>query len=161
MFVDPARVLPEISSTVVTPSSVGPHRDTVPPVENDEIAAALAGRAALGGVELLVLHGSRARGDARPSSDWDLGYVAAPGADVDPAALLDVLASTLGTDEVDLVDLRHASAVLRFRAARDGVALVEMHPEAFLDFRLDAVRFWCDAEPVIRRAQAEILASLG
>jgi predicted nucleotidyltransferase len=130
-------------------------------VENDEIAAALLGRPALVGVELLVLHGSRARGDAGPSSDWDVGYLPAPGAEVDPAGLLDVLASTLRTDAVDLVDLRRASALLRFRAARDGVALIETRSEAFLDFRLDAVRFWCDAEPVIRAAQAQVLASLG
>ncbi|WP_018331154.1 type VII toxin-antitoxin system MntA family adenylyltransferase antitoxin [Actinomycetospora chiangmaiensis] len=130
-------------------------------MENDEIAAALRGRAALVGVELLVLHGSRARGDAGPTSDWDVGYQSAPGTDVDPAALLDVLSSTLVTDAVDLVDLRRASALLRFRAARDGVALVEARPEVFLDFRLEAVRFWCDAEPVIRAAQAEVLASLG
>jgi predicted nucleotidyltransferase len=134
---------------------------TVPPVENDELTAALRGWPALVGVELLVLHGSRARGDAGPTSDWDLGYLPDPGADVDPAALLDLLASALGTDAVDLVDLRRASALLRFRAARDGVALIETRPEAFLDFRLEAVRFWCDAEPVIRAAQAEVLASLG
>jgi predicted nucleotidyltransferase len=29
------------------------------------------------GLELLVLHGSRARGDAREDSDWDFAYLAA------------------------------------------------------------------------------------
>lgn len=130
-------------------------------MDSGEIAAALAGHPALVGVELLVLHGSRARGDALPSSDWDLGYLAAQGAEVDPVALLDVLTSTLGTDAVDLVDLRRGSALLRFRAARDGIALIETRPEVFLDFRLEAARFWCDAGAVIRAAQAEVLASLG
>ena len=71
------------------------------------------------------------------------------------------LTRVLGTDDVDLVDLATASALLRFRAARDGVLLLEARPEAFLDFRLEAVRFWCDAGPVIRAAQADVLASLG
>ena len=34
-------------------------------------------------LRLLVLHGSRARGDARPDSDWYLGYLAEPGFDPD------------------------------------------------------------------------------
>jgi hypothetical protein len=61
---------------------------------------------------------------------------------------------------VDLVDLAGAGALLRFRAARDGVLVLERRHDAFLDFRLDAVRFWCDAGPVIRAAQADVLASL-
>ena len=67
----------------------------------------------------------------------------------------------VGTDAVDLADLTTASALLRFRAARDGVALLERPPGAFLQFRLEAVRFWCDAGPVIRTAQADVLAALG
>jgi hypothetical protein len=42
--------------------------------------------------------------------------------------------------------------VRQHRTERDG---------AFLDFRLEAVRFWCEAGPVIRAAQADVLASLG
>lgn len=112
------------------------------------------------GVELLVLHGSRARGDATPTSDWDLGYLPGPDADVDTPSLVDAVASVVGTDTVDVVDLARASALLRFRAARDGVALIERRTDAFLDFRLEAVRFWCDAGSVIRAAQADVLASL-
>ena len=104
--------------------------------------------------------GSRARGDHGPASDWDLGFLAAPGGEVDPAGLVDAVASVVGTDDVDLVRLDRASARLRFRAARDGIVLVERRADAFLDFRLEAVRFWCDAGSVIRTAQAEVLASL-
>jgi hypothetical protein len=67
----------------------------------------------------------------------------------------------LGTDAVDLVDLAATSALLRFRAARDGAVLLERRDGAFLDFHLEAVRYWCDAGPVIRAAQADVLASLG
>lgn len=133
-------------------------------MESGELSAALADRPAVDGIGVLVLHGSRARGDAGPDSDWDLAYLADDRNDAlapDPVGLLALATDVLGTDAVDLVDLASASALLRFRAARDGVLLLEAHHGAFLDFRLEAVRFWCDAGPVIRAAQADVLASLG
>jgi len=36
-----------------------------------------------GGLRLLVLFGSRARGDERADSDWDFGYLGSPSLDVD------------------------------------------------------------------------------
>ncbi|MGH3980564.1 MAG: type VII toxin-antitoxin system MntA family adenylyltransferase antitoxin [Pseudonocardiaceae bacterium] len=113
----------------------------------------------LPGMRLLVLHGSRARGDAGPQSDWDFGYLA--GEPLDPTGLLARLTMAVGTDAVDLVDLSGASALLRFRAARDGVVLLERPAGAFAEFQLEAVRFWCDAGPVIRAAQVDVLAALG
>jgi hypothetical protein len=61
---------------------------------------------------------------------------------------------------VDLVDLTRASGLLRFRAARDGDTLFESRPGAADDFRLQAARFWCDAEPTLRRAYEGLLAEL-
>ena len=106
-----------------------------------------------------MLHGSRARRDARQDSDWDIGVLAGERPDL-PTLTTDI-ASILGTDAVDVVDLQTASAVLRFRAARDGIALLERPPGAFETFQLEAVQFWCDAEPVIRAAQEAVLAALG
>ncbi|HEY2223966.1 type VII toxin-antitoxin system MntA family adenylyltransferase antitoxin [Actinomycetospora sp.] len=126
-------------------------------MDHRDLAAALTEHPAAAGLELVVLHGSRARGDAGPTSDWDLGYLG----EADPAALIAAAARLLETDAVDVVDLARASALLRFRAARDGIALVERSSEAFLQFRLEAVRFWCDVGPVIRAAQDDVLASLG
>lgn len=130
-------------------------------MEPAELFTALADDPAVAGVGVLALHGSRARGDAAAGSDWDLAYLAddhdgTPSPD--PVALLVALTRVLGTDDVDLAT---ASALLRFRVSRDGMLLHEARPEAFLDFRLEAVRFWCDAGPVIRAAQADVLASLG
>ena len=65
------------------------------------------------------------------------------------------------SNHVDLADLATTSALLRFRAARDGVPLVERPSGTFRRFQLEAVRFWCDAGPVIRAAHADVLASLG
>ena len=107
---------------------------------------------------MLLLFGSRARGDAGAGSDWDLGYLAAPGFDAD-ALLLDVV-SALGTDRVDLVDLARAGAQIRYRAARDGRVLHESQPGAFGTFWVEAVGFWCDVEPILRVGYAEALARL-
>lgn len=114
---------------------------------------------ALDGVDLLVLHGSRARGDAGAKSDWDFAVLTDGTTDL--TSLSAVLTRLLGTDAVDVVDLQRASAVLRYRAARDGVVLVERRGGAFEEFQLEAVRFWCDAGPVIRAAQDDVLAALG
>ncbi|MCW4354222.1 nucleotidyltransferase domain-containing protein [Hoyosella sp. YIM 151337] len=55
-------------------------------------------------VDLLMLYGSRARGDAHAGSDWDLGYLART--TVDHLGMLSEATCALGTDNVDLVDLR-------------------------------------------------------
>lgn len=120
-----------------------------------ELTEALRGDPALGGVSVLVLHGSRARHDHRPDSDWDFGFLGAP----DVGLLVARLVEVLGTEAVDVVDLATASALLRFRAAAEGRLVVGDDAE-FLRFRLAATQFWCDAGPVIRAAQDALLASL-
>jgi predicted nucleotidyltransferase len=107
---------------------------------------------------LLLLFGSRARGDAGGASDWDLAYLATP--ELDPAALLGDLVDLLGTDRIDLVDLDRASAQLRFRAAGEGTVLYEEAPGTFPRFWMDAVSFWCDAGPLLRAGYEDVLARL-
>jgi predicted nucleotidyltransferase len=128
-------------------------------VTPDEIAARVQGHPAMAGVHVLVLHGSRAREDGGTGSDWDFGVLTDGTADL--AALSAALTRILSTDAVDVVDLRRASALLRYRAARDGVVIAEQREGAFRAFQLEAVQFWCDAGPVIRAAQDDVLAALG
>ncbi len=124
----------------------------------DELARRLADLPAAGSLTLAVLHGSRAREEARPDADWDIGVLADRRPDL--AALVADLTAALGTDAVDVVDLRTASALLRFRAARDGIVLLERPVGTFEEFQLEAVRLWCDAGPVIRAAHGDVLAEL-
>jgi predicted nucleotidyltransferase len=109
------------------------------------------------GLQLLILHGSRARGDARADSDWDFAWL---GDDVDPDRLMAMLAEATKADRVDLADLRRAGALLRYRVARDGVVVFEREPAVFLDFWLDAVHTWCDLEPVLTPAYEDVLAAV-
>lgn len=110
------------------------------------------------GLRLAVLFGSRARGDATDRSDWDIGYLA--DARFDRERFLADLIAALGTEQIDLVDLERAGGLVRFRAARDGIALFEHAPDAFARFWLDAVSFWCDMGPIIRAGYEDILAEL-
>lgn len=110
------------------------------------------------GLALLVLHGSRARGDAHAGSDWDFAYLAKP--DFDAALLAADLVVALGTDHVDLANLASAGGLIRYRVARDGIVIFESEPEQFSRFWFNAVSFWCDAEPVLRAGYKSILDEL-
>lgn len=109
-------------------------------------------------LELLLLHGSRARGDGYRDSDWDFGYLAGEG--FIPEALLADLVLALGTDRIDLVNLAGASGLLRYRAARDGHPLYASSEEAFERFWRAAVTFWCDVGPLLRRGYEATLAAI-
>lgn len=108
------------------------------------------------GLELLVLHGSRGRGEERPESDWDLAFLGEP--TFAPDAFLAELVLALRTDRVDLANLGTAGGLFRYRVARDGEPLFEAREGAFADFWMQAVSFWCDAEPILRPAYDAILA---
>ena len=107
---------------------------------------------------MLILYGSRARGDAGRRADWDFGYLAEEAADV--PGLLAALVETLGDDNVDLVDLDHASGLLRFRSACDGVLVYESELGVFDRYRLEAASFWCENSAALERGYAATLEAL-
>ena len=101
-------------------------------------------RTAVPGLQLALLYGSHARGDATPASDVDVAVLApGPLAPALAAETREVLEHALGRD-VHLVDLRTASTVLRHEVTRHGEVLHTDGSDAveqFLDFALrDYVR---------------------
>ena len=98
------------------------------------------------GLKLLVLHGSRARGDAHNRSDWDFAFMGGPG--FDARSLLARLGEAAHTDALDLADLDRASGLLRFNAA-SGIPVYEREPRAFEQFRLNAISAWLDMVAVL------------
>jgi len=86
-------------------------------------------------------HPERAHPTSTPHQDLLSRHVLSDDARFDPAPLALAIADAVGSDAVDVVDLVTGSALLRFRAARDGIALLERPSGAFLDFRLDAIGF--------------------
>ena len=99
-------------------------------------------------IDLLVLFGSRAKGQASEASDWDLAVLLHPNQD-EPLrifALDPVLANLLGcsSDAIDVVDLDHSSYLLQRVVAEEGALLFERRPGLFLNFTSRAIRQWAD-----------------
>ncbi len=96
-------------------------------------------------LKLLVLFGSRARGDNQESSDWDFAMLfdedlrqkheSSDGCNSYQSwtILQDLL--DLGDDEIDWVDLKHASELLANAIGRDGVVIYARDPDLFDTFR--------------------------
>ena len=82
-------------------------------------------RARVPGLVLVLLHGSRARGDGRADSDVDIAVLA--DAAIDPMTLLDLQASLEPHLEapLDLVDLTAADDVLRVQVIEHAQVLFE------------------------------------
>jgi uncharacterized protein len=144
------------------PSRIGSgYHDGVEQVHRSDLAGVVERVAALAselpGLELIVLYGSRARGDAHAGSDWDFAFAG----DVDPERLRAALSALVASDDVDLVDVTGAGSLLGYRIARDGVPLFECQAGRFTAFSIDATLRWLDMEPVVRAAHRELLAELG
>jgi predicted nucleotidyltransferase len=124
----------------------------------EALAAATDVARATAGLNLMILFGSRARGNHGAGSDWDFGYQGTPALDV--TGLMTALVSALRSDRIDLVDLDKASGLLRFAAARDGLVVFETTPHLGDRFRFDAAQFWCDAAPALMRGYQDVLDGL-
>lgn len=95
-------------------------------------------------LKLLVLFGSRARGDNQESSDWDFAMLfdedlrkqhEPSGWDSYRSRMILQTLLDLGDDEIDWVDLKQASELLANAIARDGLVICEREPELFNIFR--------------------------
>ena len=96
-------------------------------------------------IKLLVLFGSRARGDASQCSDWDFAVLCDEEEykqyrDGSGWSLLYVwglvqTAYQLGDDEIDMTDLNTCSELLAHSVARDGRVLYEEEPGFFDSFK--------------------------
>lgn len=126
--------------------------------DDPRLDAVRARAAGTDGLRLLLLFGSRAIGEAHAQSDWDFAFLGDSNLDV--AMLQAGLTLDLGTDDVDLVDLDRAGALLRYNAADTGACVHEATPGIHEEFWLEAVHFWCDAGPIIRREYDAILTAL-
>lgn len=100
-------------------------------------------------LKLLVLCGSRARGEADPSSDWDFAFLSQPDRSIEhkpfsfPGSdLLNTLCNLLQVSEeaIDLVDLSTCSEIVDHFVARDGQVIDERTPEEFAQFQQNALK---------------------
>ncbi|MCF8009851.1 MAG: nucleotidyltransferase domain-containing protein [Clostridiales bacterium] len=99
-------------------------------------------------IELAVLFGSRALGQARQDSDWDIAFLLKKdclprsGIEVNrlKRELIKDLSAFLETSKIDLVLLNHVSPLLRFQVARTGCPVYQEYPGRFADFASLALR---------------------
>jgi predicted nucleotidyltransferase len=101
-------------------------------------------------LEFVVLFGSTGTSRARARSDVDVAVRSADVADLD--ALYRVLAPRIGTDRLDLVDLRRASPLLMMAVAQSGRLLYERRSGIYRQFQALASRRYCDTAK-LRQAQ--------
>lgn len=105
------------------------------------------------GVVAAVLIGSQARGTAGPLSDVDVGvwHEADLSAEGRLRMRLDLAADAadaLGIAEVDVLLLNRAVPLIRHRAVRDGIRLVERDPKMRVRLEARAVLDYLDTKPL-------------
>ena len=105
------------------------------------------------GVVAAMLIGSQARGEPHRLSDVDIAVWHVPG--LDPSQqlklqldLIGAAEGALGTSEVDLVMLNRAPPLMRQRAIRDAVRLVERDPDERVRLETRAILDYCDTVPL-------------
>ncbi|WP_130756401.1 type VII toxin-antitoxin system MntA family adenylyltransferase antitoxin [Microcystis aeruginosa] len=92
-------------------------------------------------LKLLILFGSRARGEHKPDSDWDFAVLYEErSAQKDISSLLKIYtlleqALEIPDDKIDVVDLKECSPILAHYVARDGQLLYERETGLFEVFK--------------------------
>ena len=94
------------------------------------------------GLQLILLFGSAATGKLHRRSDIDIAFLFDKTVDI--LELTNKVIRLLRTDNVDVIDLRHASPVLTFVAAKNGKLLYESSPGFFHEFYSLAFRRYVD-----------------
>ncbi|OZH51424.1 DNA polymerase [Hydrocoleum sp. CS-953] len=121
-------------------------------------------------LKMLVLFGSRARGDTHAKSDWDfaalydeeirkkmMGDNAFAWFEV-PQKLGDFF--NLNSDNIDVVELRNYSSTISHFVARDGKLLYEDKPGLFKDFRKQALKSDLELQEIRKALRAKVEANL-
>lgn len=103
---------------------------------------------------LVILFGSVAKGRTHEESDIDLGFLF--DSPIDIIELTNQVTRALKTDRVDVVDLRRASPLLRYEAARKGQVLYEREAGEFMQFLSLSYRMYVDTKK-LRDAQEMVI----
>jgi predicted nucleotidyltransferase len=96
------------------------------------------------GLRLVLLFGSVASRNANKQSDIDLGFLFDEHKDI--LDLTNRVITLLHTDNVDVVDLRRASPLLKASSVKQGILLYERSPGLFHEFSSLAIRRFIDTK---------------
>ena len=148
-------------------TSTAPTREQVADTSLERVGMLLrAFFSARGDVEAAWVFGSVARGTAGPMSDVDIAILPASGVAADAVwdlrlDLMSRLPGVLGVQEVDVVALPEAGAVLAHRAAIEGVRVFGESSRAAAEAEIAAMADYCDFAPVLRMLDARLSERLG
>ncbi|NJR61952.1 MAG: nucleotidyltransferase domain-containing protein [Cyanobacteria bacterium CRU_2_1] len=118
---------------------------------------------------LLVLFGSRARGEEDPTSDWDFAFLSDPDYLVErkpfwfPGSdLVHTLSKLLhiSDDKIDLVNLNNCSEILAHFVARDGQVIYEKTDGEFAQFQQRALKSKTELREFRRSKREQVLQAL-
>ena len=113
-------------------------------------------------LQLVLLFGSVVSQRTHPGSDIDLAFLSDTPTDI--LSLTNKVIRLLHCDSVDVVDLRHASPLLKYSAVRTGKVIYEQRPGAFAGFCSLSFRMYADTRKLRdarERAIEGFLASRG
>lgn len=120
-------------------------------------------------LKLLVLFGSRARGDHDLNSDWDFAFSCDEElrkqyeqGGCDYYRIWGILQQVyqLGDDQIDVVDMRKSLDLLAHHIAKDGQILYELEPGEFERFRQQNLMSKAQLRALRQKQQASLQASL-
>ncbi|GAN35373.1 MAG: nucleotidyltransferase domain-containing protein [Candidatus Brocadia sp. AMX2] len=106
------------------------------------------------GLRLVLLFGSAVSGKIHKKSDIDLAFLFDKPVDI--LTLTNRVIRLLHTDNVDVIDLKRASPLLKFSAVKSGMLLYEREPGMFNEFYSLAFRMYVDTKK-LRDAQAKAI----
>lgn len=119
---------------------------------------------------LLVLFGSRARGNYHPASDWDFAMLFnedlrkqyEPGGGWSCFRSWGILQQVLGLndDEIDWVDLKDATDLLAHAIARDGVVIYESEPGLFQRFKQEHLKSDAEMKQIRQELRNQVRSKL-
>lgn len=105
-------------------------------------------------LQLVILFGSAASGRTHSQSDIDVAFLFDEPVDI--LTLTNKVITLLHDDAVDVVDLRRASPLLKFQAAKCGRVLYERSTGQFNAFYSLAFRMYADSQK-LRTAQQRMI----
>lgn len=129
-------------------------KDSKERVSIEEIRKGLSPLFYAEGLRLVLLFGSAVSGKIHKKSDIDLAFLFDKVVDI--LTLTNRVIKLLHTDNVDVVDLKRASPLLKFSAVKSGMILYEKEPGMFNEFYSLAFRRYIDTKK-LRDAQAQAI----
>lgn len=103
-------------------------------------------------LKMLVLFGSRARGDDHTKSDWDFAILYDDDQNLEQGYSQLKIYTTLAnifqisSEKIDVVNLKNCSPLIAFHIAKDGKAIYEQTAGEFIKFQMKAWKIYADTQ---------------